>query len=103
MVSLFINEEQAELVRRIYAMCINGMTPSLIAKQLTAENIPTPGGRHNWQPSVVESILTNEKYKGDALLQKTFCTDYLTKKMKPNEGEVPQYYVEGKPSCHCEC
>ena len=90
-----INEEQAELVRRIYAMCINGMTPSLIAKQLTSENIPTPGGGHNWQPSVVESILTNEKYKGDALLQKTFCTDYLTKKMKPNEGEVPQYYVEG--------
>ena len=40
------------------------------------------------------SILTNEKYKGDALLQKTFCTDFLTKKMKVNEGEVPQYYVE---------
>jgi len=42
----------------------------------------------------VESILTNEKYKGDARLQKTFTTDYLTKKMKVNEGEVPQYYVE---------
>lgn len=40
------------------------------------------------------SILSNEKYKGDALLQKTFCTDFLTKKMKVNEGEVPQYYVE---------
>lgn len=90
-----INEEQAELVRRIYKMFINGMTPSGIAKQLTNEGIPTPGGRQTWQAGVVESILTNVKYKGDALLQKTFCTDYLTKKMKPNEGEVPQYYVEG--------
>lgn len=41
------------------------------------------------------SILQNEKYKGDALLQKTFTVDFLEKKMKPNEGEVPQYYVEG--------
>lgn len=89
-----INEEQAELVRRIYKMCVEGMTPSLIAKQLTQEGVPTPGGRRRWQASVVESILTNEKYKGDALLQKTFCTDFLTKKMKVNEGEVPQYYVE---------
>ncbi len=39
-------------------------------------------------------VLSNEKYRGDALLQKTFCTDFLTKKMKVNEGEVPQYYVE---------
>jgi site-specific DNA recombinase len=90
-----INEEQAELVRRIYAMFINGMTPTIIAKQLTQEKVQTPGGRHIWQTKVIESILTNEKYKGDALLQKTFCTDYLTKKMKLNEGEIPQYYVEG--------
>ena len=88
-----INPEQSELVRRIYMMYINGMTPSGIAKQLTADGIPTPGGRRTWQAAVVESILTNEKYKGDALLQKTFCTDYLNKKMKVNEGEVPQYYV----------
>ena len=42
----------------------------------------------------MRSILSNEKYKGDALLQKTFCEDFLTKKMKINQGEVPQYYVE---------
>ena len=90
-----VNEEQAELVRRIYSMFIDGMTISAIAKTLTSEGVPTPGGKQNWQTSVVESILTNVKYKGDALLQKTFCTDYLTKKMKKNEGEVPQYYVEG--------
>ena len=42
----------------------------------------------------MESILTNEKYKGDARLQKRFTVDFLQKKMKVNEGEVPQYYVE---------
>lgn len=87
--------EQAKLVERIYRMFLEGLMPSTIAKQLTGENIPTPSGKQRWQPSTVESILTNEKYKGDAILQKTYCVDFLTKKMKPNEGELPQYYVEG--------
>ena len=56
--------------------------------------IVTPGGKKKWNESTVLSILTNEKYKGDALLQKTFTVDFLTKKHKVNEGEVPQYYVE---------
>jgi len=85
--------EEAEIVRLIYTMFLQGKTPTAIAKHLTAQGIPTPGGKENWQCNVVESILTNEKYKGDALLQKTFTTDFLTKKMKPNEGEVPQFYV----------
>ncbi len=90
-----INEEQAELVRSIYTLFMGGMTPSGIAMQLTSEGIPTPAGKRNWQSCVIESVLSNEKYKGDALLQKTFCTNYLTKKMKVNEGEIPQYYVTG--------
>ncbi len=85
--------EEAELVRRIYRMFIEGMAVSRIARTLTDEGIPTPGGKQKWQNSVIESILTNEKYKGDARLQKQFTTDFLTKKMKVNEGEVPQYYV----------
>ena len=85
--------EEAELVRRIYRMFIEGMAVSRIARTLTDEGIPTPGGKQKWQNSVIESILTNEKYKGDARLQKKFTTDFLTKKMKVNEGEVPQYYV----------
>ena len=89
-----INPEQAELVRRIYRMCVDGMTPTGIARQLTAEGIPTPGKKKVWQATVVESILTNEKYKGDALLQKKFTVDFLTKEQKVNVGEVPQYYVE---------
>lgn len=54
--------EQARLVERIYRLFLEGLMPSSIAKQLTAEGIPTPGGRERWQPSTVESILTNEKY-----------------------------------------
>jgi hypothetical protein len=56
--------------------------------------IPTPAGGACWHSGTVKSILTNEKYKGDARLQKSFTVDFLTKKTKANEGEVPQYYVE---------
>ena len=86
--------EEAEIVRLIYRMFIDGKTSCYIAKHLTEKGIPTPGKKKAWQVSTVESILTNKKYKGDARLQKRFTTDYLTKTMKVNEGEVPQYYVE---------
>ncbi len=86
--------EEAKTVDLIYRMFRNGKTPSYIARHLTAQGIPTPGGKKVWQAQVIESILTNEKYKGDARLQKKFTTDFLTKKQKKNEGEVPQYYVE---------
>ena len=86
--------EQAEIVRSIYRMCIEGMSTNAIAKRLTQQGIPTPAGKQVWQRATVESILRNEKYKGAALLQKKFTVDFLQKKMKVNEGEVPQYYVE---------
>ena len=73
---------------------MSGKTPGAIAKGLTADGIPTPGGKTNWQHSTIESILTNEKYRGSALLQKGITTDFLTKRRKTNEGEAPQYYVE---------
>ena len=86
--------KEAEVVRHIYRLFLDGMTPYKIKLTLENEGTLSPSGRSTWQPRTVLSILTNEKYKGDALLQKTFCTDFLTKKMKVNEGEVPQYYVE---------
>ena len=86
--------EQAEIVRSIYRMCIEGKSTNAIAKHLTQHGIPTPAGKQVWQRATVESILRNEKYKGSALLQKKFTVDFLQKKMKVNEGEVPQYYVE---------
>ena len=92
--NLVINEEQAETVRRIYGLFLQGRSPHAIAKLLTAEGIPSPGGKESWSSSTVKSILTNEKYKGDALLQKVYTVDFLTKQKKVNEGEVPQYYVE---------
>jgi DNA invertase Pin-like site-specific DNA recombinase len=92
--TLEVNEEQAVIVRRIYSMFLQGMTPYGIAKALTAEGIKSPGGKDVWGGTTVRHILMNEKYRGDALLQKTYTTDYLTKKKKVNEGEIPQYYVE---------
>lgn len=86
--------EEAEIVRTIYRMCIEGKSTNAIAKYLTQQEIPTPAGKKVWQRATVESILRNEKYKGSALLQKKFTVDFLQKKMKVNEGEVPQYYVE---------
>ena len=89
-----INKEEAATVRLIYSMFLEGATPHNIAKHLTAEGIPSPAGKDSWTQGTVKSILTNEKYKGDALLQKKYTVDFLTKKQKVNEGEVPQYYVE---------
>ena len=85
--------EEAETVQGIYRLFMQGKSTNAIATQLTAEGIPTPAGKAKWQRATVESILANEKYKGAALLQKSFTVDFLSKKMKPNEGEVPQYYV----------
>ena len=89
-----IVESEAAVVRLIYKMYLNGMTYTAIAKHLMAEGILSPAGKEKWNISVIQSILTNEKYKGDALLQKKFTVDFLTKKTKVNEGEIPQYYVE---------
>lgn len=87
--------EQAETVRLIFRLFLEGMTPHSIAAELTERGIKTPSGKDVWNQQTVRRMLSNEKYKGDALLQKEFTVDFLQKKMKKNEGEVPQYYVEG--------
>lgn len=89
-----IVENEATVIRMIYKLFLEGKTASGIAKHLTSNEIPTPAGKKVWQQSTVLSILKNEKYKGDAMLQKSFTVDFLTKKKKINEGEIPQYYVE---------
>lgn len=85
--------EEAKTVRLIYRLFMEGKSLHAITKILMQKGIPTPRGKTVWQTSTLESILTNEKYKGDALLQKKFTVDFLSKTMKLNEGEVPQYYV----------
>lgn len=92
--NLEIIEKEAVVVRRIYNEFLAGKTPFDIATRLTHDGIPTPMRKETWRVSAIESILQNEKYKGDAILQKTFVTDFLTKKVKKNEGEFPQYYIE---------
>ena len=89
-----IVQAEAEIVRKIYALFLEGQTYRSIAKYLMEQAIPTPGGKTKWNVSTVQSILSNEKYKGDALLQKTYTTDFLSKTVKKNEGELPQYYIE---------
>lgn len=88
-----IVEAEAAIIRDIYRWFIEGKSKHWIAQRLMELGIRSPGGKEKWRPNTVESILSNEKYKGDALLQKTFTTDFLTKKVKANEGEVPQYYA----------
>ena len=86
--------EQADIVRRIYNDFLAGATYLEIAKRLTEENVSTMGGGNRWFSERIKSILKNEKYKGDALLQKTYITDPISKRVKKNNGELPMYYVE---------
>ena len=90
-----INEHEARIVRFIYMLALEYYSPNSISKLLMELEILSPSGKKVWQTSTVESILTNEKYKGDARLQKKFTVDFRTKKRKINEGELPQYYVTG--------
>lgn len=92
--NLVINLNEAVIIKQIYSLFLQGMTPYGIAKKLTEDGILTPGKKQKWNTGTVKHILANEKYKGDALLQKSYTVDFLTKKKKLNEGEIPQYYVE---------
>lgn len=89
-----IVEEEAKTVRLIYKLFLQGRTYNAIRKYLEDAGIPSPAGKKKWYVGTIISILTNEKYMGDAILQKTFTVDFLTKTIKKNEGEVPQYYVK---------
>lgn len=89
-----IIEEEAKTIRFIYRRFIEGASVHAIMNILEEKGIKAPSGNLKWHKSTIDSILTNEKYKGDALLQKTFVVDFLEKKSKKNEGEIPQYYVE---------
>ena len=93
-VQMVINEEQALVVRLIYALFLGGHSSYGICAILDDLGIPIMRGNKGWRASTIESILSNEKYKGDALLQKSFTVDFLSKKIKTNNGEVPQYYLE---------
>ena len=86
--------EEAEVVRRIYRRYLDGCSEGQIQRELTQAGIATAKGVKAWSHQIVHNILTNEKYAGDALLQKTFTTDCISKTVKKNTGELPQYYIK---------
>lgn len=91
---LIVVPEEAEIVKRIYREYLEGASMLKIARGLEADGILNGAGKEKWHTSNVNQILRNEKYIGDALLQKTYTVDFLTKKRVKNNGLVPQYYVE---------
>jgi DNA invertase Pin-like site-specific DNA recombinase len=91
---LVIVPEEAELVRRIFRLYLEGSSIIQITKILESEGITTVTGLIKWCPGVIEKMLSNEKYMGDVLQQKTYTIDFLTKKRVKNKGIVPQYYIE---------
>ncbi len=92
--SLEINVREAETVRYIYYLFLAGKTDVYIANIMADLNISSPAGQSKWSASTVNSILINEKYCGNALLQKTFIPDFLSKRAQKNKGDLPQYLVE---------
>ena len=105
-------EAEADVVRTIFRRFLEGATPAMISRELNLSGIPCPSRKSllseneaeiakarkrtsRWGTSTVENILANEKYKGDAILQKTYCTDYLLKTFVVNDGSVvPKYYAQ---------
>ncbi|HFI0206046.1 TPA: recombinase family protein [Streptococcus suis] len=92
--AISVDQDEAKTVRYIFQQALIGKSPYHIAKDLTEQGIPSPSGKSQWNATTIKRMLRNEKYKGDALLQKTFTIDFLTKKKNINRGELPQYYVE---------
>lgn len=92
---LVINPEEAEIVKRIFREYLEGASCKKIAKGLERDSILTSRGKTRWHDTTIRKILENEKYIGDALLQKTYTVDYLQKKRVRNTGIMPQYYIEG--------
>ena len=92
--NLVINPEQAKIVKRIFREFLEGWTPNEIAKHLRDDQINGVKDKASWTGGTILGMLTNEKYKGDARLQKTYTADYLTKRRVKNDGQIEQYYVK---------
>ena len=92
---LIVNPDEAKTVQRIYKEFLDGKSIKEIQEGLERDSIKTAKGLDNWKKDQICRMLTNEKYKGDALLQKTFTESFLTKKAIKNDGSVPMYYVTG--------
>ncbi|MBB2481050.1 recombinase family protein [Bacillus sp. APMAM] len=92
--NLIVNPEQAKIVVRLYEEYLSGKTVDHIKRIFEAEGIKSWNGKAKWQATTLQSMLLNEKYKGDAILQKSYTVDFLTKKRVKNEGQIQQYHIE---------
>lgn len=90
-----IDEEKAAVIRRIARWFLDGDSLHVIVDKLAQQHIPSPKGKETWSTPTIRSILSNEKYKGDALLQKTYRPSLFSNRAVRNDGELPKYYVEG--------
>lgn len=90
-----IDEEKAAVIRQIARWFLDGDSLHVIVDKLAQQHIPSPKGKETWSTPTIRSILSNEKYKGDALLQKTYRPSLFSNRAVRNDGELPKYYVEG--------
>lgn len=91
---IVIVPEQAEVVRKIFDLYLQGLSLGQIKTYLEAQGINTVTGKEIWDTKTIHRMLTNEKYKGDTMLQKTFTEDFMTGKKRKNDGQRNKYYVK---------
>lgn len=91
---LVINPEQAKVVRWVYESYMDGVNPDVMARKLNENNVPGCMGEPRWTVDTIAGILQNEKHMGDAILQKTYTVDFMSKKQVKNTGQIEQYYVK---------
>ncbi len=91
---LVINRKQAPIVKRLYYEFLSGKTVDYIKRIFEQEGVVNWDGSTKWQASTLISMLGNEKYKGDAILQKSYTVDFLSKKRVMNQGEIQKFYIE---------
>lgn len=90
-----IDPKQAQVIRSIYQWFLDGSSLQMIGKRLESQGTSSPRGKETWSTATLRSLLTNEKYKGDALLQKTYRPSLFSDRAVQNDGDLPKYYVEG--------
>ena len=91
---LVINETEAAVIRRIFDLYLQGYGTPAISKILNEDGVPRRHGNEKWLPSSINYVLNNERYMGDALLQKSYTTETLPFRKVKNDGRLPQYYVD---------
>lgn len=91
---LVVNKAQAKIVKRIYQEYLTGKTPDRIARLFRSEKVKNWDGKYNWQATSIDSMLRNEKYMGDTILQKSYTQDFLTKKRVVNDGKLQMYHIQ---------